>query len=434
MQPAPDVQTAGAPAGSSGRVAIGIVGAGQLAKMTVQAAATLGLRTAVLAEARTDPAAEAATRVIHGSPEALPPMLELAAASAVITFDHEQVDLDVVREVEAQGHHVRPGSETLTVTVDKGVMRRRFADAGIAVPGFALLGDRGDRGEPDGRGDQGGRAAGGEQDAGDGQAPGRRILAQFAAEHPGPLVLKALQGGYDGRGVWFAEDLAAAEELAASAARHGTALLVEEAVPIAAELAVMVARRPDGSSVVWPAVRTVQVDGICREVVVPTGLPADVEAEAAAVALNVAGELGTLGVLAVELFWSDGRLLVNEVAARPHNSGHWTIEGSTTSQFENHLRAILDLPLGDPSPTAEHVVTVNVLGGPEGVDPASRLAGALEVRGAHVHLYGKAARPGRKLGHVTVCGTEADDVRRRAWDAAIALGTPAFAPVVPGTT
>jgi 5-(carboxyamino)imidazole ribonucleotide synthase len=136
-----------------------------------------------------------------------------------------------------------------------------------------------------------------------------------------------------------------------------------------------------------------------------------------------------VGVLAVELFWSAGRLLVNEVAARPHNSGHWTIEGAVTSQFENHLRAVLDLPLGATEPTAPHVASVNVLGAEDGRDPAARLPDALAVPGAHVHLYGKEARPGRKLGHVTVCGTSADEVRARAWAGARALGTPLLAGV-----
>ena len=201
-------------------------------------------------------------------------------------------------------------------------------------------------------------------------------------------------------------------------------IVVEELVPIDAELAVMVARRPSGASAAWPAVETAQVDGVCREVLVPGRLAPDVVEAASALGQKVAEIAGAVGVMAVELFSSRGRLLVNEVATRPHNSGHWTIEGAVTSQFENHLRAVLDLPLGSTVPQHAQVASVNVFGGPTGADPARVLARGLAVEGAHVHLYGKGARPGRKLGHVTVCGDDAEVVRSRAWSAAVALGTP----------
>jgi len=210
----------------------------------------------------------------------------------------------------------------------------------------------------------------------------------------------------------------------AQAAAAGTPLLVEELVAIDAELAVLVARRPGGQAVTWTPVETAQVGGVCREVLVPGRLDPAVVAAAADLGTRVAEVAGAVGVLAVELFWSAGRLLVNEVAARPHNSGHWTIEGAVTSQFENHLRGVLDLPLGSTATAAPAVASVNVFGGPDGVDPVAALADALAVEGAHVHLYGKGPRPGRKLGHVTVCGEDADDIRHRAWTAARALGTP----------
>jgi 5-(carboxyamino)imidazole ribonucleotide synthase len=201
-------------------------------------------------------------------------------------------------------------------------------------------------------------------------------------------------------------------------------VVVEELLPLDAELAVLVARRPSGSSAAWPAVETAQVGGVCREVLVPGRLPRDVVEAATALGQKVAEIAGAVGVMAVELFWSGGRLLVNEVATRPHNSGHWTIEGAVTSQFENHLRAVLDLPLGSTAPQHPQVASVNVFGGPDGADPAQVLARGLAVEGAHVHLYGKGARPGRKLGHVTVCGDDAESVRTRAWSAARALGSP----------
>jgi 5-(carboxyamino)imidazole ribonucleotide synthase len=201
-------------------------------------------------------------------------------------------------------------------------------------------------------------------------------------------------------------------------------VLVEEMVPFQAELAVMVARRPSGETVTWPATETAQVDGVCREVLVPGRLPPAVVDDARALGPAVAEIAGAVGVLAVELLWSGGVLMVNEIAARPHNSGHWTIEGAVTSQFENHLRAVLDLPLGSPAPQHAQVASVNIFGGAAGEDPLALLSGGLATEGAHIHLYGKGTRPGRKLGHVTVCGDDAEEVRERAWAAAVALGTP----------
>ncbi len=243
----------------------------------------------------------------------------------------------------------------------------------------------------------------------------------FAAAHGWPVMLKAARGGYDGKGVWPVGDRAAVEALLAQVRGR---VVVEELVPLEAELAVLVARRPSGASAAWPAVETAQVGGVCREVLVPGRLDADVVEAASALGQKVAEIAGAVGVMAVELFWTGGRLLVNEVATRPHNSGHWTIEGAVTSQFENHLRAVLDLPLGSTAPQHPQVASVNVFGGAGGADPARLLADGLAVEGAHVHLYGKHARPGRKLGHVTVCGDEAEVVRSRAWRAAVALGTP----------
>lgn len=249
-------------------------------------------------------------------------------------------------------------------------------------------------------------------------------VTAFATAHGWPVVLKATRGGYDGKGVWVAHDPAGAAEVCRQAALAGVRLLVEEHVEIDAELAVLVVRRPNGDSATWPAVQTVQDAGVCREVLLPGCLDPALAARAETLGREVAAVAEATGVLAVEMFLSDGQLLVNEVAARPHNSGHWTIEGAVTSQFENHLRAVLDLPLGSTAPTSATVASVNVFGAADGADPAAALDGALAVGGAHVHLYGKPPRPGRKLGHVTVCGQDPPDVRARAWRAACALGTP----------
>jgi 5-(carboxyamino)imidazole ribonucleotide synthase len=366
--------------------------------MAAEAASALGLSVAVLAEHPDDAACAVAAEVLLGSPLVEADLRALAARSDVITFDHEQVDLSILRTLAADGVIIRPGLATLEMATDKAHMRSVLVAAGIPVPAHLVL------------------------DAGPaGDAPPSAGIEQFAATHGWPLVLKTARGGYDGKGVWIVNDLA--EVVAVTAPLVGRVLL-EEMVPFQAELAVMVARRPSGEAVTWPATETAQVDGVCREVLVPGRLPADVVEHARALGQAVAEIAGAVGVLAVELFWSGGVLMVNEIAARPHNSGHWTIEGAVTSQFENHLRSILDLPLGSPAPQHAQVASVNIFGGVGAADPVALLPAGLATEGAHIHLYGKEARPGRKLGHVTVCGDDAGEVRERAWAAAMALGSP----------
>ena len=362
--------------------------------MAGEAASALGLSLAVLAEHPDDAACAVAAEVVLGSPFVAADLRAIAARCDVLTFDHEQVDLDMVAELAAAGAVVRPGAETLELAVDKARMRTVLDEAGVPVPAFLVVEEGPDALE---------------------------AVAAFAAAHGWPVMVKAARGGYDGKGVWPVADRA---EAAAVLAGVAGPVVVEELLPLQAELAVMVARRPSGASAAWPAVETAQVGGVCREVLVPGRLDADVLEAASALGQKVAEIAGGVGVMAVELFWSGGRLLVNEVATRPHNSGHWTMEGAVTSQFENHVRAVLDLPLGSTAPQHPQVASVNVFGGPDGADPAVLLSRGLAVEGAHVHLYGKKARPGRKLGHVTVCGDEAEAVRSRAWSAAIALGTP----------
>jgi 5-(carboxyamino)imidazole ribonucleotide synthase len=323
----------------------------------------------------------------------------LAARADVVTFDHEQVDLAAVRALIADGAVVRPGLQTLEMAVDKAHMRTVLVEAGIAVPAHIVC--------PVGPGSNAESLT--------------HAIEGFAADHGWPIVLKSARGGYDGKGVWVVND---ATEASAVASTLRGQFVIEEMVPFETELAVMVARRPSGETVAWPATETAQVDGVCREVLVPGRLPQDVVDHARAIGQTVAEIAGAIGVLAVELFWSKGELMVNEIAARPHNSGHWTMEGAVTSQFENHLRAVLDLPLGSAAAAHAQVASVNIFGGLEGQNPLALLTQGLAIAGAHVHLYGKEARPGRKLGHVTVCGVDADEVRARAWEAALALGTP----------
>ena len=355
---------------------VGMVGAGQLARMTAQAAIPLGVRLRVLAADPADSAAEAAAEVVLGAPDDLAGLAALAKGADVVTFDHELVEPALLEALERDGAVVRPGSDVIAVVIDKRRQREALARLGAPQPPYQVVGDG-------------------------------TTIREFAAIHGWPLVLKAARGGYDGRGVWVVADEAEAAAVLAEAAARGVVLLAERMVALDCEIAVIVARRPSGEVAVYPAVQTVQRDGMLRELAYPAPVPPALAEEARDLARRIAEGLGVIGVLAVELFVSDGALLVNELAARPHNSGHASIEGCVTSQFENHLRAVLDWPLGDPSPVAPAFALVNVVGPADGSDPAARTVGALAVPGLHLHLYGKAAKPGRKLGHVTVVG---DDV------------------------
>ena len=362
--------------------------------MAGEATSALGLSMAVLALHPDDAACSVAADVVVGSPFVEADLRALCERCGVVTFDHEQVDLDIVARLSEEGYVLRPGTATLEFAVDKAHMRTVLDSAGVPVPAYAIFDNGPDAVES---------------------------VGLFAGEHGWPVMLKAARGGYDGKGVWPVADRDDAAEVLSHVEGR---VVVEELLTLDAELAVMVARRPSGSAAAWPAVETAQVGGVCREVLVPGRLPSDVVEAATGLGQKVAEIVGAVGVMAIELFWSGGRLLVNEVATRPHNSGHWTIEGAVTSQFENHVRAVLDLPLGSTAPQHPQVASVNVFGGAAGEGPSEQLARGLAVEGAHVHLYGKAPRPGRKLGHVTVCGDDPELVRARAWSAARALGTP----------
>lgn len=360
---------------------VGMVGGGQLSRMTHQAAIALGLSLRVLADATHDSAALVASGVTVGSHESFEDLRAFAAGCEVVTFDHEHVAGHLIAALEDAGFNVQPGSKALLHAQDKQVMRERLQALGVPVPPFAVVKTAED-------------------------------LADFAAGHGWPVVLKAATGGYDGKGVWV---VATAEE-ATPVLASGVRLIAEQFVPLQRELAAVVARSPYGQAAAWPVVETVQADGICVEVIAPApGLSEDRAVEAQALALRLASELGVVGVLAVELFETADGLLVNELAMRPHNSGHWTIEGARTSQFEQHLRAVLDYPLGTTTMTAPWVVMANLLGG-EGEPDLDR---RLHMLFAHdpalkIHLYGKKVRPGRKIGHVTALGDDLDDVTARA--------------------
>ena len=360
---------------------VGMVGGGQLSRMTHQAAIAMGLSLHVLADATHDSAALVAQGVTVGSHTSLDDLTAFAQGCEVVTFDHEHVPGELISALEAKGFTVHPGSSALLHAQDKQVMRERLAALGVPVPPFAVVTSADE-------------------------------LASFAAEHGWPVVLKAATGGYDGKGVWVVRSTEDAAPVLAS----GVRLVAEQFVALQRELAAVVARSPYGQAAAWPVVETVQADGICVEVIAPApGLSEQRALEAQGLALRLAAELGVVGVLAVELFETVDGLLVNELAMRPHNSGHWTIEGARTGQFEQHLRAVLDYPLGTTTMTAPVVVMANLLGGDGEADLDRRLHMLFARDPAlKVHLYGKQVRPGRKIGHVTALGTDVDDTRARA--------------------
>jgi 5-(carboxyamino)imidazole ribonucleotide synthase len=365
-----------------------MVGAGQLARMTCQAAIGLGIGFRVLAADPADSAAQVCAGTQVGDYRRGADLMTFAADCDVVTFDHEHVPGAQLGALERAGVVIRPGSRALNLAQDKRAMREWLTGRGIACPPFAPV------------------ASGAE-------------IANFAAAHGWPVVLKAVSGGYDGRGVWVCGTADEAAEVLGHAAGHGLDVLAEQYVAYRQELAALVARSPAGQGAAYPVVRTVQRDGICHEVIAPApDLPPGRRAEAQRLALAIAAELGVTGLLAVELFDTADGLLVNELAMRPHNSGHWTIDGATTSQFEQHLRAVLNLPLGAPDLTGRHAVMVNILGGDD-PDLHDRLIHVMAADpGVRVHLYGKVVRPGRKVGHVTVVGDDITRLRDRASRAA----------------
>jgi 5-(carboxyamino)imidazole ribonucleotide synthase len=372
------------------RQTVGIIGAGQLARMLVEAATPLDIDIALLAAADTDGAARIWPNVTIGSPDDAEAVAAFAAACDVVTFDHELVPDPVLVRLDAAGVSLAPTADTMRIAQNKERQRELFGNAGLPQPRHRIC-----------------------------TTPAEAGAA--AGEFGFPVIVKAAQGGYDGRGVWRIENESGLADVAGHLHDGGITMIVEECVPLDRELAILVARDRRGETAVYPLVETVQDDGICRQITLDHTIDPALTIAATGIAVEVAELVGLIGILAVELFESDDRLLINEIATRPHNSGHYTIEAITTSQFEQHLRAILELPLGSTERATDVAVTVNVLGGSDGIDPRERLSTALAVPGAHVHLYGKEARPGRKLGHVTTIGSSVEECADRAWTAAEAL-------------
>ncbi|THA66168.1 5-(carboxyamino)imidazole ribonucleotide synthase [Streptomyces sp. A0958] len=367
-----------------------MVGGGQLARMTHEAGIPLGIKFKLLSDTAQDSAAQVVGEVVVGDYRDLETLRAFARGCDVITFDHEHVPTEHLRALEADGIPVRPGPDALVHAQDKGVMRAKLTEIGAPCPRHRVVKDPAD-------------------------------AAAFAEEAGGfPVVLKTVRGGYDGKGVWVVRS----EADAAEPFRAGVPVLAEEKVDFVRELAANIVRSPHGQAVAYPVVESVQVDGVCDTVIAPAPeLDERLAGEAQQLALRIAAELGVVGHLAVELFETrrdDGTpgILVNELAMRPHNSGHWTQDGAVTSQFANHVRAVLDLPLGDPRPRATWTVMCNVLGG----DYPDMYQGYLHCMARDpqlkIHMYGKDVKPGRKVGHVNTYGDDLADVRERARHAA----------------
>ncbi|UGT71961.1 5-(carboxyamino)imidazole ribonucleotide synthase [Nocardia gipuzkoensis] len=369
-----------------------MIGGGQLARMTHQAAIALGQRLRVLAENPEDPAAQVSPEVVLGSHTDLTALRKAAVGSHALTFDHEHVPTEHLEALVAEGVNVQPPPRALVYAQDKLAMRTKLSTLGLPVPAFTPVTSVDD-------------------------------AVRFGEEHGWRIVLKAVRGGYDGRGVWMPESAEAAAAIVTDQLAHGVQLLAEAKIDLKRELSAMVARSPFGQAATWPVVETVQRKGQCAVVIAPApDLPEDTAAAAETMALNLAGALGVVGVMAVELFeTTDGKLLVNELAMRPHNSGHWGMDGARTGQFEQHLRAVLDYPLGDTTPLAPVTVMANILGAPQA--PAMSMDERLHhlfarIPEAKVHLYGKGERPDRKIGHVNILGDDAAEVREKAERAA----------------
>ncbi len=355
-----------------------MIGGGQLARMTHQAAIALGQTLRVLSGTADEPAAQVSPDVVLGSHTDLDALRRAAVGSHALTFDHEHVPTEHLDVLVAEGVNVQPPPTALIYAQDKLAMRRKLGELGAPVPAFA-------------------------------EVTWAEDVVKFGAEHGWPVVIKAVRGGYDGRGVWITGDSDEAERIVTQQLDKGVSLLVEEKVEMRRELSAMVARSPFGQGATWPVVETVQRHGQCAVVLAPAPALPDAVAEAAEeLALRIASELGVVGAMAVELFeTTDGTLVVNELAMRPHNSGHWTMDGARTSQFEQHLRAVLDYPLGDTAPLAPITVMANVLGAPTAPEMSmDERVHHLFARmpDAKIHLYGKGEREDRKIGHVNIVG------------------------------
>jgi 5-(carboxyamino)imidazole ribonucleotide synthase len=373
-----DAQWTGAPRSDDRSAVVAMAGAGQLAQMTQQAAISLGIELRILAAKPTESAVLAGARTLVGddTPENL---RALAEGAAVLTFDHEGFDPEVLAQLKDEGIHMAPSPEAVLFAQDKLIARENLSRLGFPLPPFAV-------------------------------AESIEDVRAFAGEHGWPVVAKTPRGGYDGGGVFILDDHAAAADLVSKI--DGT-LILEPLLAIRHEFAVLAARSTTGEIAIFPVVETIQKDAICHETLVPASLPDEVCTQATEIARDLVTEIDATGIVAVEFFLTDNGVLINELALRPHNSGHWTIEGCVTSQFEQHLRAVLGWPLGSTELRAPAVALVNILGPENGVDPLDRVPDLIADPDVRLHLYTKGYRPGRKLGHATVLGPDIDTARAK---------------------
>jgi 5-(carboxyamino)imidazole ribonucleotide synthase len=350
-----------------------VVGDGQLARMMAPPAVALGINLRLLAGSEASSAAQVIVDRELGDYKSIGDLSRVVGDTAVVTFDHEHVPNEHLVALQAEGHACRPGPHALLFAQDKLKMRHKLDDLAVPSPRWAEVDSLDD-------------------------------VLSFGL----PLVLKTARGGYDGKGVWVIDSADDAAHVYERAASTGVRLLVEELVDFRRELSAQVARSASGEMCAYPVVQSRQLGGVCVEVIAPAPDIDPVLAEQAQlIAEQIAREVDVVGMLAVELFeTSDGRVLVNELAMRPHNTGHWSIEGAATSQFENHLRAVLDLPLGPTGVRQRWAVMVNVLGGHVTDLVAARREALQLFPAAHIHLYGKEVKPGRKVGHVTCAGSD----------------------------
>ena len=357
---------------------VGVIGAGQLARMMQPAAIALGIGIKVFAESKDSSAHQAVTKV--GDINDFAQLLEFAKTVDVITFDHEHVPTAILEQLETAGVSVRPGPNALKHAQNKLTMRRQLAELGLPQPIW--------------------QAAKTESD-----------IANFLQNHGPKIVVKTPIGGYDGKGVRVVSDIADVRDWLQNISQFGGELLLEEKVDFVTELAQISARSPSGEFNAWPLVETHQQAGVCAEVIAPAPESA-LHPQALSIAKQISDGLGVVGVMAVELFRArNGEILVNELAMRPHNSGHFSIDASITSQFEQHLRAVLDLPLGATSGTSNFAVMINLLGVDSENDFVQHYPKAMErFPQVKFHMYEKAPRPGRKMGHLTLQGNDLDQL------------------------
>jgi len=367
---------------------VGVIGGGQLARMMIPEAIAMGIEIKVFAEAEGMSASLATVNV--GDYTEAEELGWFADGVDVLTFDHEHVPASALEQLERVGISVQPPSQALVFAQNKLFMRQRLSQAGLPMPEWLEV-----------------------------QTPEQ--LNEFIATQGGKVIVKTPIGGYDGKGVRFVSNADEVSDWFSSLNKLGGSLLAEQLVDFESEIAVLSARRPSGEWRAWPAVETIQKNGVCSQVLAPA--PNVDQQKALEIAKTISEELGVTGVMAVEMFQTrDGQLLINELAMRPHNSGHFTIDASITSQFEQHLRAVLDLPLGSTEMTADYAVMVNLLGVESNTNFLENFEPTMHrFPEAKIHTYGKAPRPGRKMGHITVLGDDLETAKSRALLAAAVI-------------